>query len=94
MFAATVVGLMLLTFIGFGDYGQFVLVLALIAGVLEWFPIIGPIIAAIPAILIGLSISPSPPSAGGRPYTAIQQLENHILVPRSWAMRSTSTRRC
>ena len=42
---------------GFGEFGQFTLVLALIAGVLEWFPIIGPIVAAIPAILIGLSIS-------------------------------------
>ena len=82
VFVATVIGLMLLTFIGFGDYGQFVLVLALIAGVLEWFPIIGPIVAAIPAILIGLSISIPAAIAAAVLYTAIQQLENHILVPK------------
>ena len=56
--------------------------LALIAGVLEWFPIIGPVIAAIPAILIGLSISPAAALAAVILYTAIQQLENHLLVPK------------
>jgi len=61
---------------------QFLLILALIAGVLEWFPIIGPIISAIPAILIGLSISPAAALAAAALYTGIQQLENHILVPK------------
>lgn len=82
VFVATVIGLGLLTAIGFSEFGQFMLVLALIAGVLEWFPIIGPIIASVPAILIGLSISFPAAVAAAVLYTAIQQLENNILVPK------------
>ena len=82
IFLATVIGLTILTVIGFGEFGRFTLVLALIAGVLEWFPIIGPIIAAIPAILIGLTISPAAAIAAAVLYTAIQQLENNLLVPK------------
>jgi predicted PurR-regulated permease PerM len=82
IFLASVVGLTLLTLIGFEEFGQFTLVLALIAGVLEWFPIIGPIVAAIPAILIGLSIDVPAAIAAAVLYTAIQQLENNILVPK------------
>lgn len=82
IFLATAIGLTILTFIGFSEFGQFTLVLALIAGVLEWVPIIGPIIAAIPAILIGLTISPVAAVAAAVLYTVIQQLENHILVPK------------
>lgn len=82
IFLASVVGLTILTFVGFSEFGQFTLVLAVIAGVLEWFPIIGPIIAAIPAILIGLTISPAAAIAAAVLYTAIQQLENNLLVPK------------
>ena len=82
VFIATVIGLTLLTFLGFAEFGQFTLVLALIAGVLEWLPIIGPIVAAVPAILIGLSIGFPAAIAAAILYTAIQQLENHILVPK------------
>jgi predicted PurR-regulated permease PerM len=82
IFVATAIGLTILTFIGFSEFGSFTLVLALIAGVLEWFPIIGPVIAAIPAVLIGLSISPAAALAAVILYTAIQQLENHLLVPK------------
>jgi predicted PurR-regulated permease PerM len=71
-----------LTFAGFAEFGQFTLVLALIAGVLEWLPIIGPSIAAVPAILIGLSIGFPAAIAAAVLYTAIQQLENHVLVPK------------
>jgi predicted PurR-regulated permease PerM len=82
IFLATAIGLTILTLIGFTQFGQFTLVLALIAGVLEWFPIIGPIISAIPAILIGLSIGFPAAVAAAILYTAIQQLENNILVPK------------
>jgi predicted PurR-regulated permease PerM len=82
IFAATLIGLTILTLVGFGQFGEFTLVLALIAGVLEWFPIIGPIIAAVPAILIGLSISPAAAVAAVILYTGIQQLENNLLVPK------------
>ena len=82
IFLATAIGLTILTVVGFAEFGQFTLVLALIAGVLEWFPIIGPIVAAVPAILIGLSISVPAAIAAAILYTAIQQLENNILVPK------------
>lgn len=81
IFVATVIGITVLTFF-YPEFGQFTLVLALIAGVLEWFPIIGPIVAAVPAILIGLSIGITPAVAAAVLYTAIQQLENNVLVPK------------
>lgn len=82
VFTATVIGLLILTLVGFSEFGKFTLILALIAGVLEWFPIIGPIVAAIPAVLIGISISPAAALAAVILYTGIQQLENNLLVPK------------
>jgi predicted PurR-regulated permease PerM len=82
IFLATAIGLTILTVIGFSEFGQFTLVLALIAGLLEFVPIIGPIISAVPAILIGLSISFPAAVAAALLYTAIQQLENNLLVPK------------
>jgi predicted PurR-regulated permease PerM len=82
IFLATVIGLTALTVVGFREFGSFTLVLALIAGVLEWFPIIGPIVAAVPAILVGISISPAAAIAAAFLYLAIQQLENNLLVPK------------
>jgi predicted PurR-regulated permease PerM len=82
IFLATVIGLTALTAVGFREFGSFTLVLALIAGVLEWFPIIGPIVAAVPAILVGISISPAAAIAVAVLYLAIQQLENNLLVPK------------
>lgn len=82
IFVATTIGLTILTVIGFAEFGQFTLVLALIAGLLEWFPIIGPIVAAVPAILIGLSIGFPAAIAAAVLYIGIQQLENNLLVPK------------
>lgn len=55
--------------------------LAIIAGLLEVVPMIGPIISAIPAILIGLTVSPIFAILIGGLYLAVQQLENHLIVP-------------
>lgn len=82
IFLATTIGLTILTLVGFAEFGQFTLILALIAGLLEWVPIIGPIVAAIPAILIGLTIGAPAAVAVAILYTVIQQLENHVLVPK------------
>lgn len=82
IFGATLVGLTGLYLAGFTEFGRFTLVLAVVAGVLEWFPIIGPIISAIPALLIGISISPAAALAVVILYVAIQQLENNLLVPK------------
>lgn len=59
----------------------YVLPLAVIAGVLEVVPVIGPIISAIPAVLIALTISPILSLGVVAVYFIIQQLENHLIVP-------------
>jgi predicted PurR-regulated permease PerM len=60
---------------------DFALVLALISGVLELLPIIGPIIAGAAAALIALTVSPLLALLVVIWYIAVQQLENHVLVP-------------
>lgn len=55
--------------------------LAVFAGLLEIIPIIGPIVASVPAILIGLSVSPILAIAAAALYFIIQQLENNLIVP-------------
>ena len=63
-------------------FGRFALLLATIAGVLELLPIIGPIIAAVPAILLAATAGPQAALAALTLYGAVQQLENNILVPK------------
>lgn len=60
---------------------SYALPLALIAGVLEVIPIIGPIISAIPAVLVALTVSPGLALAVVALYFIIQQLENNLIVP-------------
>jgi len=60
---------------------EFALPLALLAGVLEIVPNIGPTLSAIPAILAGIAISPLMGLAVAALYFLVQQLENHIIVP-------------
>jgi len=57
------------------------LTLALIGGLLEIVPYIGPIISIIPAVLIGSTISPWVAVVIFIAYILIQQIENHIIVP-------------
>lgn len=60
----------------------YAVVLALIAGILEAVPNVGPIIAAVPAVLVALLYSPWQALLVAILYILIQQLENYILVPR------------
>ena len=60
---------------------SYALPLALVAGVLEMVPIIGPIISAIPAVLVALTISPGLALTVAALYFIIQQLENNLIVP-------------
>src|SRR3989344_339154 len=55
--------------------------LAILAGLLEIVPIIGPIIAAIPAILVAFTISPLLALATAALYFIIQQVEANLVVP-------------
>lgn len=58
------------------------LVLALMAGVLEAVPMVGPLLGAIPAAVIAVSIAPSKLVWVIVATLVIQQLENNLLVPR------------
>jgi predicted PurR-regulated permease PerM len=60
----------------------FFYVLALIAGIGEIIPIVGPILSAVPAIAVALSVSPTLALGVIAFFFAQQQLENHILVPK------------
>jgi predicted PurR-regulated permease PerM len=58
------------------------LVLALVAGVMEAIPMVGPLLGAIPASIVALSIAPSKLMWVIVATIIIQQLENSLLVPR------------
>jgi hypothetical protein len=58
------------------------LVLALAAGVMEAVPMVGPLLGAIPAALVALSIAPGRLIWVIAATIVIQQLENTLLVPR------------
>lgn len=58
------------------------LLLAILAGLLEAVPIVGPFLGAVPAIIVGLSISPITALWVVLATVIIQQLENSLLVPR------------
>jgi predicted PurR-regulated permease PerM len=58
------------------------LVLALLAGVLEAVPMIGPLLGAIPAALVALSLGTDKLIWVIVATVVIQQLENSLLVPR------------
>ena len=57
-------------------------VLALIAGVGELIPVVGPLLSAIPAIAVALSVSPAVALGVAVFFIAQQQFENHVLVPK------------
>ncbi len=57
-------------------------VLALIAGIGELIPIVGPILSAVPAVAVAFTVSPAMAAGVAVFYFAQQQLENHVLVPK------------
>ena len=60
---------------------KFALIFGLLSMVLEIVPVAGPVLAAIPAIILGFVQSPTLGLWVFVFYTAVQQLENHLLVP-------------
>lgn len=59
----------------------YALPLAVVAAIMEVIPVIGPIISALPAIVLALTISPILPVGVAAMYFIIQQMENHLIVP-------------
>ena len=57
-------------------------VLALVAGIGEMIPVVGPVLAAIPAIIVALTVSPALALGVTVFFVVQQQFENHVLVPK------------
>ncbi len=60
----------------------YALALGVLAGLLEFVPMVGPTLGAIPAVIVALSISPQAALLVVGYTIVIQMAENHILVPR------------
>ena len=57
------------------------LALGLLAFLLEFIPYFGPILSAVPAVLIAMTVSPAAAGYTLLLYFAVQQLEGYLLVP-------------
>jgi predicted PurR-regulated permease PerM len=76
----TVVGV--LTSLGLWLLGiPLALTLGLLAGALSFVPYIGPVVAAIPGILVGLVESPSTALQVAAMYVLVQLLESYLITP-------------
>ena len=72
-----------LTYIGLSILGvEIALPLAILAGILEIVPNIGPTISAVPAVLVALTIHPLTALATVALYFLVQLVENNLLVPK------------
>ena len=69
--------------IGFALMGvPYFFVLAVIAGIGEMIPMVGPLLSAIPAVLVALTVSPGLALAVAGFCWALQLIENNVLVPK------------
>lgn len=76
-----IVGIML--YIGLSLLGvKYALLLAILGGLLEIVPYIGPIISAVPAVFLAFTQRPLLALFVLLLYIVVQQLENHIIVPK------------
>lgn len=72
-----------LTYTGLAIMGvKYALVLAIIAGLFEFIPYAGPLLAGIPAVIIALPVSPYLAIAVVIWYVLVQEVENNFLVPK------------
>ncbi len=60
---------------------KYALVLAIIAAIFELIPFFGPILSAVPGVLLGLSTGVVPGLMVAGLYVVIQQFENHLIYP-------------
>ena len=72
-----------LDFVGLWILGvKYALILALIAGITEFIPYLGPILGAIPAVFLAFTQSPILALFTAILFFIVQQLENNLLVPK------------
>ena len=72
----------ILTYIGLVILGiPYALPLAILAAMLEIVPNIGPVLSAIPAVIVAFAVSSLHPLFTIIMYIIIQQLENQVIVP-------------
>lgn len=81
--------LFLMFLIGVSSYLGFIILgipyalpLAVLAGLLEIIPYLGPVMAAVPAVIIAFAVSPFLGFATVALTFLIQQLENYVFVPK------------
>jgi predicted PurR-regulated permease PerM len=80
--AVSMLSVGILTMIGLSIVGiPLAFVLGVIAGALEFVPFLGPIIAAIPGILIAATQGWKTALYAAIVYLIVQQVENHLLIP-------------
>lgn len=73
----------LFTYIGLLLLGvEYALVLALLAGVLEFIPYVGPLLSGVVAAFLNFFVSPLKALMVIILFLFIQQIENHVLVPK------------
>ena len=81
--AATFLGLIVLGELVDPVFLSFAVLLAVVAGVLELVPVIGPILSMIPTLVLALATDDPVRAAIAvvALYLVVQQVENHVLVP-------------
>ncbi|MGA1856370.1 AI-2E family transporter [Azospirillum sp. 11R-A] len=57
------------------------LALGIVAGLMEFIPLVGPFLAAVPALLIGFAQSPQDALWVAGLYLVIQQIEGNVITP-------------
>ena len=81
LLSATIVGV--LVFIGLSVLGiKFAAILALVAGLFALIPIIGPLLGAVPGLLVTLASSPDKIVWCALVYLVVQLVENNVISPR------------
>lgn len=69
-------------FVGLALAGvPYALILAIFAGIMEIIPYVGPIISAIPGVVLGFLVSPLTGFLALLVYIIAQQFENHVVLP-------------
>ncbi len=80
LFLALIVGA--LVYVGLSLLGvKYALILGIISGVLELFPYIGPVLAGIPGVILGLLQSPILGLWVFILYVVVQQIESYLITP-------------